>query len=94
MGKVTVTTKRIQGARETVLSYLKSHKGQELRQGEIYGHAATQGFPNQNTVRGRLSELYTEGTIERRKGWGGTVWYKFPIGSFNNECGGEGGYSL
>lgn len=88
---------RIQTAREAVLSYLKKNKGVEVRQTELYSHARTQGFPNQNTIRGRLSELFTDGVIERRKGIStGTVWYRYPVAApaHHEEFGGESGVSL
>lgn len=58
--------RRVQGAREVILSGLTTL---ETSQATIYAYCAARGFPNQNTIRGRLSELVNEGTVIRRSGW-------------------------
>lgn len=67
-GQVTKLSapKRVQGARETILSGLTTL---ETSQSDIYAYCAARGFPNRNTIRGRLSELVNEGTVIRRSGW-------------------------
>ena len=51
--------------------------GVELTANTLYAGAAAKGFANQNTIRGRLSELTTMGIITRRKGWT-NVYYGLP----------------
>ncbi len=76
MGKMSNT--RYATAREVILQFLNGVNSHSACQTEIYSSAVLHGFPNQNTLRGRLSELVTEGYVERRKGWGGKVWYSIP----------------
>lgn len=65
-------TKRIETAKDAIVGALKfGGDGARMTQTEIYKTLEGKGFPNNNTIRGRLSELVRNGTLNRRTRWHG-----------------------